>query len=110
MPMPKQMEHITPQMLKAIVNGDPRASFDTHWLEKRILRDYPVAFAKDLLRFKDDRDPLHRFSMAFSQWFGGQFPIHIKKTSNAKEKSENLAGDVIENQGWTKVSPGTPIP
>lgn len=107
--MPTQMQHITLDMVKRIINEDPRVTFDTHWLEKRLLREHTIAFANELIEFRDYPDPLHRFSMAFSQWFGDKFKAHIRKTSTAKERSENLAGDVIENQGWTKLNPGTPI-
>jgi hypothetical protein len=108
--MPTPMRYITRDMVRTILNAEAPASFDSHWLEKRVLRHYTIPFANELIAFGPTQDPLHRFSMAFSQWFGNKFKAHITKASPGKIRSENLAGDVIANQGWTKRHPGTPIP
>jgi hypothetical protein len=110
MAMPTQMQHITRDMVRAVLNADARATFDTHWLERRVLREHAIAFAHELLEFQSQPDPLHRFSMAFSQWFGNTFRDHVRKTSQTKEQSENLAGDIVANQGWTKIDPTQPVP
>jgi hypothetical protein len=60
-------------MVADIINDVPAANFDTHWIEKRVLRRYAVAFAEDLLEFRTADDPLMRFSAAFSQWLGRTF-------------------------------------
>jgi hypothetical protein len=97
-------------MLRDILNHDPqRDPFDTHWLEQRVLRDHTIAFAEELLEFRNFPDPLMRFSMAFSQWFGKTFQSYVHKSRNDKVRSANLAGKV-ENQEWTRTTPGAWIP
>jgi hypothetical protein len=66
------MEHISHAMVAQVLNEFP-ASFDTHRIERRILRLHSVAFCEDLLRFRNTDDPLLRFSAAFSQWIGRTF-------------------------------------
>jgi hypothetical protein len=103
------MRRITREMVSGIMNTNPSNHFDTHWLEKRVLRLYPIEFAEELLEFRGLPDPLMSFSMAFSQWVGTMFATGIRKTSDAKEISVNLAGDEVPNQGWTKMHPETPV-
>ena len=102
------MIHITRAIAARVLNELP-VSFDTHRIERRILRLYTVEFAEELLEYRKDDDPLLRFSAAFSQWIGKTFNKHIAKSANGKVKTENLGGEISENQEWTKLSPGVPI-
>jgi hypothetical protein len=54
--MPKDMEHITRAMAVRVLNepGLP-ATFDTHRIEKLILKHYAIAFARELLSLNTRR-------------------------------------------------------
>lgn len=103
------MKHLTREIVADIINNRPSASFDTHWIEQRILRLHPVAFAEELLEFRTAADPLMAFSSNFSKWVGNTFSNEIRKSSNGKVLSVHLGGDECGNQEWTKLNPGTPI-
>jgi hypothetical protein len=96
-------------MVADIINDTPTANFDTHLIEKRVLRRHAVAFAEELLEFRITDDPLMRFSAAFSQWLGRTFANEITKSPNNKVISVHLGGEEGENQEWAKMNPGTPI-
>lgn len=102
------MEHITREMVADIISGLP-ANFDTHWIEKRVLRLHPVAFAEELLEFRAAADPLMRFSSEFSKWIGETFVSGVTKSANNKVVSPHLGGEECENQEWTRLNPGAPI-
>lgn len=102
------MKHIDRTMAASVLDQLP-TNFDTHHIEKRILRLFPVAFAEELLEFRHADDPLLRFSAAFSQWIGNTFHREIRKSSAGKVRSINLGGDESENQEWTKLNPGVRI-
>src|SRR5882724_4476939 len=82
------MRHRTRRMVADIINDIPTANFDTHRIEKRVLRRHAVAFAEDLLEFRTTDDPLKRFSAAFSQWVGRTFANEVTKSTNDKVVSE----------------------
>jgi hypothetical protein len=103
------MRYITRPMVADIINDVPTTSFDTHWIEKRLLRRQAVAFAEELLEFRTADDPLMRFSAAFSQWIGRTFANEVTKSINNKVVSIHLGGEEGENQEWTKLNPGMPI-
>jgi len=93
-------------MAASVLNGF-RERFDTHLVEKRILREYPEAFAQELLRFaQSSADPLHQFSAHFAKWIDRQFGGQIRQTR--KVLTPNLAGDSIQNQQWERVN-GAPV-
>jgi hypothetical protein len=96
-------------MVADIINDVPTANFDTHWVEKRVLRRHAVAFAEELLEFRTADDPLMRFSAAFSQWLGRTFVNEVTKSTNNKVVSAHLGGEECENQQWAKLDPGTRI-
>jgi hypothetical protein len=95
-------------MTATVLNQLPM-TFDTHRVERRVLRLFPIEFAEELLEFRHADDPLLRFSAAFSQWIGNTFHREIRKSSNRKVRTANLGGKKSDNQGWTKVNPGIPI-
>ncbi|MGA3056363.1 MAG: hypothetical protein ABSD63_19310 [Candidatus Korobacteraceae bacterium] len=103
------MKHITRQIVADIINSRPTANFDTHWVERRVLRLHPVAFAEELLEFRTAADPLMSFSAEFSKWIGRTFTNGINKSTNGKVLSVHLGGEECGNQEWTKLNPGTPI-
>ena len=105
--MPRNMRHISREMVRDIINGTPSDIFDTHWLEQRLLRLHTVAFAEDLLEGRRDVDPLKSFSTAFAQWVDRQFRGDIQQTT--KVDSINLVGDPVSNQQWRKTHPETRI-
>jgi len=84
-------------------------TFDTHQIERRVLRLYAVEFAEELLEFRNADDPLMRFSAAFSQWIGRTFTAYIRKAGRGKIVTENLGGELSGNQEWTKLNPGALI-
>jgi len=114
--MPRDMQHITCDMVRALINGNPESRFDNHWIEQRVLRHHAVAFALELLEYRQEPDPLMNFSRDFGHWVGRQFsPDHLVKTNSGprqdgKIETLNLAGDRIFNQEWEKRDPANPIP
>jgi hypothetical protein len=115
MRMPRDMQDITCDMVRELVNNNPDARFDNHWIEMRILRHHAIEFASELLHYRGRPDPLKDFSREFSHWVGRKFRGHLIKTDSGpkqdgKIESRNLAGDLIFNQEWEKSNPGTPIP
>jgi hypothetical protein len=113
--MPRNMRHITCDMVRELINSNPNPQFDNHWIEMRVLRDHTVAFATELLEYRTKQDPLMEFSRELSHWVGRKFKAHLTKPPigrrrNGKVESRNLAGDDIPNQLWEKRTPGTPIP
>jgi hypothetical protein len=103
------MKHITRQMVADIINSIPNINFDTHKIEQRLLRLHTVAFAEELLEFRNADDPLMRCSAEFSKWVGREFAADIEKSANGKVMTLHLGGDECKNQEWTKLNPGTPI-
>jgi len=95
-------------MAATVFNQLP-VTFDTHCVERRVLRLFPVPFAEELLEFRHADDPLLRFSAAFSQWIGNTFQSEIRKSGSGKVRSANLGGEDSNNQEWTKVNPGVSI-
>jgi len=94
------MRHITHAIAAATINElDPR--FDTHMLEKRILRLHPVDVAQELLEFQAAEDTLHQFSAHFAKWIDAEFRGQIRKTR--KVNTESLGGQESLNQEWEKV-------
>jgi len=72
------MRHITHQMAASVMNG-VQATFDTHMLERRTLRLFPGALARELLRFSNTNDALHQFSAHFAKWIDNEFRGQIRK-------------------------------
>lgn len=102
---------ITREMVARIINGLPE-HFDTHEIEQRVLRgelhqpNSTVAFAKQLLEFKDAVDPWKSFSADFSKWMGKEFKNEITKSTNrGKILSRDVGGGKSKNQDWTRVDP-----
>lgn len=98
------MQHIDSQMLATAIN-QLDDSFDTHAVEKRVLRLYPIAFANQLATFASSTDPLQQFSADFSSTIGRTFPSQLTKTR--KVATENLGGLVSDNQEWHRSAPIT---
>ena len=101
------MQHITREMVAAIINESERDAFDTHYLEQRLLRIHTRAFAQELLEFCGNNDPLNSFSAALSHWVLRQFEGDIQRAE--KVVSTNLAGDPVRNQQWHRINPERPV-
>ena len=99
------MKHVTRQMVTGIINSLPEASFDTHKVERRLLRLHTVAFAEELLEFRNADDPLMRCSAELSKWIGREFGADLMKSTRNKVMSLHLGGDECANQEWTKRHP-----
>jgi hypothetical protein len=101
------MRHIDRTMAAGILN-EFQGAFDTHALEKRILRLHSEAFARELLEFSQHGpDPLTQFSAQFGRWIDREFQEQITQTQ--KVTSANLAGDEVSNQQWRRSNPSQPI-
>ena len=100
------MRHITRMIVAPIINGFPEP-FDAHMVEKRVLRLHPEAFARELLAYRQTRDPLLQFSAHFAKRVDFMFRGQIRKTQ--KVFSDNLAGDLIKNQQWRRINPAIPV-
>jgi hypothetical protein len=112
--MPRNMRHITCDMVRELINSNPQSRFDNHWIEQRVLRHHAAAFARELFIYRHRADPLMDFSREFSHCVGRKFRGHLVKTNSGprrdgKIESRNLAGDLIFNQEWEKRHPGAPI-
>ena len=102
-----RVRHITRQMGAWVINGF-QASFDTHMVERRILRLYTEAIARELLEYsRTSADPLHQFSAHFAKWIDSEFGGQIRQTR--KVSSNNLAGEPTQNQEWERIDGATPI-
>jgi hypothetical protein len=87
-------------MTAAIINQLP-PRFDAHLLERRLLRLYTVAIAREMIAFNRAGDALHQFSAAFARWVDREFHGQIQQTR--KVTSENLGGERSRNQEWEKI-------
>jgi hypothetical protein len=96
-------------MVADIINASPTPDFDTHWIERRLIRQHTVAFAEELLEWRNAEDPLKRFSAEFSKWVGKTFANQIVKSRNDKVTSLHLGGEQCENQQWVTLNPGIPV-
>lgn len=94
------MKHITSQMVRPIIRHCA-APFDTHELERLVLRQHTEAFARELLEFRTGRDPLHSFSARFAKWVDLTFRQEIEKTATVE--SQNLGGRLSSNQQWRRI-------
>ena len=96
------MQHITVQMLVDAINelDDP---FDAHDVERRVLRNQPVAMANEILRYANSGDVLRTFSAQFSRHVDTVLRGQIQQT--AKVSTANLGGLVSECQQWKKLLP-----
>lgn len=94
------MKHISRLMVAPVM--DQFVRFDTHMIERRILRFHPIAFAMELLEFAQTDDPLHQFSAQFARWIDREFTGQIRQTH--KVISDNLGGESSQNQEWEKVA------
>ena len=106
--MPGRMKHISRETVAQALNELP-PSFDTHDVERRILRRRPAEFAQELLTFQADVDRLMRFSMVFSRWLGSTFSTHIGKSGVGKIRTLNLGGEPSASKVWRKVAPAARI-
>jgi hypothetical protein len=93
------VKHITQQMVAPIIQRF-RVPFDTHELERLTLRRHTEAFARELLEYRQCRDPLLQFSAQFGRWVLFTFRHELQKATRVE--SENLGGSVCENQQWRR--------
>ena len=101
------MKHIQKEQLEKIITvlGE---RFDSHALERQLLKLYPREFALELLEFTKKyplptQYPLQEFSSQFAIWFGKTFADEVLKTKG-KVTSANLVGNQNKNQGWQLIS------
>ena len=92
------MKHITATNLTPILDR-LTGTFDTHQLEREILRHDPHAFANELLEHRD----VTVFSSQFARWFDREFagPAGMVRKTQQVE-SLNLVGNRNLNQQWEK--------
>jgi hypothetical protein len=82
-------------------------TFDTHLVEKRLLRWHSAAVASEILEFSQAQDTLHQFSAQLGKWIDLEFRGQIRQTQ--KVRTENLGGEMSMNQQWERTNAGTPI-
>lgn len=103
----EKVRHIDHPMAAGILN-EFQGAFDTHAIEKRILRLHTEAFARELLEYSQrGPDALTQFSAQFGRWIDREFQGQITQTQ--KVVSANLAGDSVSNQQWRRSNPSQPI-
>lgn len=95
------MQFLTTQMIANAINqlGE---QFDSHAVEKRVLRLHTNEFAQELMRYATSKDQLRQFSAVFAKTIDSSFNGQIAKTQ--KKKSENLGGEISMNQEWRKMA------
>jgi hypothetical protein len=93
------MRHLKgPMVADAINQVDTR--FDSHDVERRLLRDYAVATAKEIIAQESSGDPLRYFSAVLSKYIDTAFGSQLRKLS--KVVTPNLGGKPSKNQQWEK--------
>ena len=102
------MQHVTDRMLADAINSLDKQTFDTHDVERRVLRDEPVAVARQILEHEGQQDVLRQFSASFSSRIANAFPGQIDKT-NRKVTSPNLGWRESANQEWRRVDMIEPV-
>ena len=93
--------HITRDIAAAVLNELP-SPFDTHIIERRILRLHTEAVARELLEFRNTGDILHQFSAHFAKWIDTEFEGQIRKTR--KVVSVNLAANHPKTRNGRKAT------
>lgn len=73
------MQHVTDEMLAEAINGLSDTTFDTHAVEQRVLRKYPVAVAHEIIEHQHNDDVLQQFSASFSKRIAAAFPGQVDK-------------------------------
>jgi hypothetical protein len=95
-------------MATEAINSINADTFDTHEIERRILRLHTHAVANELLRYDGQGlEILNKFSAQFARWIDKEFEEEIRQTQ--KVTTDNLGGRPSSNQQWTKRNPGTEI-
>lgn len=74
------MRHITDRMIVTAIN-QMEERFDAHDLEKRLLRQNPVAVAREIIEHRRNRDILRSFSAKFAKYVDRTFAGRIRKTA-----------------------------
>ena len=93
------MNFITPEMLSSEIDSLGEF-FDAHDIERRILRNQPVAFAQELLRYREADDILRTFSAQFSRFVDTSQSGRLEKAERVT--TANLGGLLSECQQWRK--------
>ena len=105
------MRHLTPQMVADAINRAPSSRFDSHDIEKSVLRLHAVETAQEIVAQAGSGDALKYFSAVLARYvdktFGGPGG-QIRKTT--KVDSENFGGLVSPNQQWEKLVPAITVP
>jgi hypothetical protein len=111
------MRHITMQHVADVLNR-MNTVFDAHAAEKRGIGMFPRKVGGEIASHTNSptMSALQKFSMQYALFidrvFGSRAPHpQIRKTTSGprgdgKVMSENLAGDLIENQEWEKLGTG----
>ena len=98
------MKFLTRELVADLLNSEMPELFDTHDVERRVLRKIPIEFVKELYGYEGKNDPLRQFSMEFAKWIDDVFSPFIQQTG--KDTTENLGGKRSECQQWRKISSG----
>jgi hypothetical protein len=107
------MKHVTNAMLAEAINAviaegttakkaEPEL-FDTHAVERWVLRHHAAAVARQILEHEDNDDVLQQFSASFSTHIGKAFGGQVEPIQ--KVSSPNLAGRSCDNQQWRRIVP-----
>lgn len=94
------MQHVTTQMIADAINELP-GLFDSHDIERRVLRNESIAFAQDILLYKLSKDVLQTFSAQFARFVDSTMRGQIEQTG--KVCTYNLGGVLSECQQWRKL-------
>ena len=93
------MKHITVSHLEPILER-LTGPFDSHQLERELLRHNLHAFASELLEHRD----VTVFSSQFARWFDRAFGEATGKVRQTrKAPSPNLFGNETDKQEWEKI-------
>ncbi|MFA5192525.1 MAG: hypothetical protein WC740_17600 [Verrucomicrobiia bacterium] len=99
------MRYITREMVEEAINSEGRA-FDSHDVERRVLRNHREAVALEIIRFIRHVDMLSTFSRIFGRFIQRNFAgRHGLLREAGRSMSPNLRGKNSRCEKWEKVSP-----
>lgn len=89
---------VTDEILSASIDRMKQASFDSHAIIRDLMTYHPQEYVTDLACHVASKDPF----LTYHAGLGSRLADWPSIEKTAKVMSENIRGQVTENQGWKK--------